>query len=175
MDERNNSAISAADIALITEQLGREPRGIVSIAARSENGVPLALQMRSILGNQPFPTLFWLCSKDLAKALGTLETRGVVKELEQKLSEDSAFRTRYLADQERYVALRWQAMTDSDRQRIEQLGFSHLFDQYGIGGIAQWDKVRCLHMQYAHHLADNNTIGRWLDQHYHLDQLPILR
>ena len=65
-------------------------------------------------------------------------------------------------------------MLDTDRQRIAELGFSELFDSYGIGGIRHWDKVRCLHMQYAYHLAVGGTaIGKRLDQEFSLNTLDI--
>ena len=43
----------------------------------------------------------------------------------------------------------------------------------GIGGISNWDQVRCLHTQYAHHLSGDNVIGQWLDREYDVaDCLP---
>jgi hypothetical protein len=53
------------------------------------------------------------------------------------------------------------------------LGYTALFDTYGIGGLRDWQQVRCLHMQYAHHLCGENVIGQWLDQHYGLSELVI--
>jgi uncharacterized protein len=158
---------------IIEQQLGRKPRGLVSIAAQSTAGVPLVLQMRSLVDEQPFPTLYWLSSKDLCKAIGQIEGQGWVKQIEAQLLQDSALLQQYQQDQHAYVARRWQAMHPKDRQQIETLGLSHLFEQYGIGGITQWDKVRCLHMQYAHHLVDGNCIGRLMDDQFGLGDLPI--
>jgi hypothetical protein len=59
-------------------------------------------------------------------------------------------------------------MDARDRARIDALGFTDLYARYGIGGIAQWDKVRCLHMQYAHHLVGDNLVGAWMDQEFGL-------
>ena len=167
------SAITEQQLALIKQQLGREPRGIVTIAASNSSGIPLVLQMRSLVDDKPFPTLYWLSSKDLHKAIGQIETQGVVKQLEQRIQDDDAFRNRYLDNQKDYVERRWQAMTSVDKLRIEALGFTELFHRYGIGGIAQWDKVRCLHMQYAHHLAADNVVGQWLDENFGLNELSI--
>lgn len=162
-------SISSEDLAIIRQQLGRQPRGIADIVVRSENGIPLVLQMRSLVDDQPFPTLYWLCSKDLRKAVGRIEGRGWVKTIEHQLQVDTGLRLAYLKDQQRYVALRWQVMHPDDRQRITAKGLSPLFDSYGIGGIKQWDKVRCLHMQYAHHLVDSNQIGRQMDKTFGLN------
>ncbi|MEH6578847.1 MAG: DUF501 domain-containing protein [Amphritea sp.] len=166
--------ISAQQLALIEQQLGRTPRGIVDIAWQTKAGVPAVLQMRSLVDDQPFPTLYWLCSKDIYQAIAEIETAGWVKQIEQQIQEDETLRQAHLADQQAYVALRWQKMLDTDRQRIAELGFSELFDSYGIGGIRHWDKVRCLHMQYAYHLAvGGTTIGQRLDQEFALGELRI--
>ena len=158
---------------LIEQQLGRKPRGLAGVAVATDSGVPLVLQMQSLVEDQPFPTLFWLSSKDLYQAIAEIETSGWVKQIEAELETNTDLREAFLANQQAYVDLRWKLMRDEDRQRIEELGFSDLFNQYGIGGIRHWDKVRCLHMQYAHHLAAENVIGARLDEEFGLDQLTI--
>jgi hypothetical protein len=65
-------------------------------------------------------------------------------------------------------------MRPEDRARIEEKGLAELYTRYGIGGIAQWDKVRCLHMQYAHWLAEgDNVIGERLEQEFELSRTEI--
>ena len=164
---------SEQQLSLIQRQLGRAPRGLVGIAHQTADGVPVVLQMRSLVDDQPFPTLYWLSSLDLHKALAEIETAGWVKQIEAELAEDPAFRAAYRQNHLDYVRQRWDAMHADDKSRIETLGFSHLFDKYGIGGIAQWDKVRCLHMQYAHHLCGENVIGQRLDAEFDLQALRI--
>ncbi|MGB0833027.1 MAG: DUF501 domain-containing protein [Psychrobium sp.] len=39
-----------------------------------------------------------------------------------------------------------------------------LCEQYGIGGFTNWTKVRCLHMQDAHHLCGENVSGQPMDK-----------
>ena len=160
--------ITETDKDIIRQQIGREPQGIVAIAARAKNSVPLVLQMRSIVDGKPFPTLYWLCCRDLSKAIGSIETQGWVKEIEQKIATDQQLKSQYLDNQQQYVDRRRQQMTPEDQAIIERRGFSDMFERYGIGGISQWDKVRCLHMQYAHHLVDGNIIGELLDEQFGL-------
>lgn len=163
-----------AQLTQIEQQIGREPRGIEAVACATDTGLPLVLQMRTLVADQPFPTLYWLCGRDLCRAIGRIEDSGWVKQIEQALQDDDDLRETYLAQQQRYVARRWALMREDDRQRIEQLGFTELFDRYGIGGIAQWDKVRCLHMQYAHWLAEgDNIIGERLEQAFSLSTLDM--
>ncbi|MGB1237525.1 MAG: DUF501 domain-containing protein [Pseudomonadales bacterium] len=163
--------VDQADLAIIAEQIGREPQGIVRVAARANNGCPQVLQMRSIVDNKPFPTLYWLCGKSISKAIGAIETQGWVKDVEQRLQEDEGLREAFLANQHQYVAKRKAEMHPDDAALIEQRGMTDLFASYGIGGIAQWDKVRCLHMQYAHHLVDGNAIGELLDSEFNLREI----
>ncbi|TVQ67689.1 MAG: DUF501 domain-containing protein [Oceanospirillales bacterium] len=158
---------------IITRQLGRKPRGIAAIAHATDEGVPVVLQMRSLVANKPFPTLYWLCSQDLDKAIARIESTGWIKALEAELLEDEALRQQYHQQQADYVARRWELMSADDKQKIEAQGFTELFNTLGIGGISQWDKVRCLHMQYAHHLVADNLVGKRLDEEFGLNQLKI--
>ena len=162
---------TATQLDIIRQQLGREPKGLAGIAVASDQGVPLVLQMDALVDDKPFPTLFWLSSKDIYQAIAEIETAGTVKLLEKELAENEDLRAQHIADQQRYVDLRWSTVTQAQQARIEQLGFSSLYTQYGIGGISQWDKIRCLHMQYAFHLAPGSTIGRILDERFGLHTL----
>lgn len=158
-----------AQLEIIRQQLGREPRGLSGIAVQNDEGVPLVLQMQPLVDDKPFPTLYWLASKDIYQAIAEIETAGGVKLLEQELEENEALRAEHLADQQRYVDLRWATVSEEQKKKIEALGFLKLYTQYGIGGISQWDKIRCLHMQYAYHLAEGSAIGRILDERYQLN------
>ena len=164
---------TATQLVIIEQQIGRSPRGLRAIAYASPNGVPMVLKMSPVVDKRPFPTLYWLCSKDLHKAIGKLETQGLVKQLEQRLQDEPQWMAAYQANQRDYVALRWANCTLSERQQLDQLGFSDLFDSYGIGGLRDWQQIRCLHMHYAHHLCGDNVIGQWLDEHYGLHKLTI--
>ncbi len=177
MTESASRMPTEQQLALIEQQLGRKPRGLVGIAWQTGAGVPAVLQMRSLVDDQPFPTLYWLSSKDLYQAIAEIETGGEVKRIEQEIETDAELREQHLGDQQRYVKLRWEYMAEEDRQRIEELGFTDLYNSYGIGGIRHWDKVRCLHMQYAYHLGTldqgGTAVGRLLDQRFQLNELEI--
>ena len=173
----SNQEINSDQLQLIEQQLGRPPRGIAAITYQSEEGIPAVLRMRSLVDDKPFPTLYWLCSKDLYKAISRIETYGWVKQIEQELQVDEELRAAYQQNHRDYVAARAGFMSAEERQRIEQLGFSELFERYGIGGISQWDKVRCLHMQYAHYLSNTgqgcNVIGQRMEQEFGLSRIRL--
>lgn len=166
--------LSEEQRAKVAEQIGREPKGLIRVVKETDQGIPLVVQMRSLVDDVPFPTLYWLTSKTLCKAIGTIETQGWVKYVEQRIQDDDELRSAFLQNQQDYVAKRWELMRSEDKSRIEELGFTEMFEKYGIGGISQWDKVRCLHMQYAHHLADGNVIGALMDQEFGLDKLECV-
>lgn len=163
-----NTIISPTDVEIITDQLGREPNGIARIAHYSPHGIPQSLQMESWVFEQPFPTLYWLSSKAIDKALAKIESQGFVKELERRIQEDESLREAYHQAHRSYVAERWEKMTPQHKSIITEKGFKPLFDQLGIGGIKNWDQVRCLHMQYGHHLASSNPIGQILDEEFNI-------
>ncbi|GAB2803519.1 DUF501 domain-containing protein [Halomonas shantousis] len=160
---RTDQAPTPRQLSIITEQLGRAPRGIQAVSATDRDGTPLVLRMESIIDDKPFPTLYWLCSERLKIELSHIEARGVIKELEARLQREPDFLAAYHRSHEDYVAQRWQHMSPAQRDQAEALGYAELFRQRGIGGIGNWDQVRCLHTQYAHHLCGDNVIGQWLD------------
>lgn len=164
---------SEDQLAIIAEQLGRAPRGIQAVAATDGEGTPLVLRMESIVDGKPFPTLYWLCSDHLKVELSRIEASGVIKQLEARLQQEPEFLDAYRRSHEDYLAQRWRHMRAEHREQAEQLGYTTLFLERGIGGIANWDQVRCLHTQYAHHLCGDNVIGQWLDHEYGvIDTLP---
>jgi hypothetical protein len=165
--------LTDAQLELITHQLGRSPRGLEEIAYQTDAGIPVVLRMRSLVDDKPFPTLYWLSSKDLHRAISRIETNGWVKWIEAELQHDEALQQRFQQNHRAYVEQRWQLMRESDRERIEFLGFTELFNRYGIGGISEWDKVRCLHMHYAHHLCGDNIIGQRMEQEFQLSKLVL--
>jgi hypothetical protein len=43
---------------------------------------------------------------------------------------------------------------------------AYAFKERGIGGLQDWDRVKCLHMHYAHHLVRENVIGQWIAERF---------
>jgi hypothetical protein len=156
----------AHQLAIITEQLGRAPRGIEAVAAVDGEGTPLVLRMAPIVDGKPFPTLYWLCSERLKIDISRIEASGVIKQLEARLQQDADFLAAYHASHRDYVASRWRYMSEAQRCEVERLGYEDVMRERGIGGIANWDQVRCLHTQYAHHLCGHNVVGQWLDAEF---------
>jgi hypothetical protein len=73
-----------------------------------------SLPSQSIV-QSPFPTLFWLTCPDISKAIADLEGRGYVKILENELNLKPCLVNQLLCCHEEYAQLRWQSLTEEDR------------------------------------------------------------
>src|SRR5210317_1730700 len=116
-------------LAIVKEQIGREPRGIAAVAVSNPDGVPLVLQMRSLVNDKPFPTLYWLCSRDLSREISRIEMAGWIKRFEEELASDAELREAFHKQQQAYVDRRWELMDPSDRARLGLLGYTDMFNK----------------------------------------------
>ncbi len=129
---------TAAEVEVVSRQLGRPARGVIGIAARCVCGNPTVVATSPRLPDgTPFPTLYYLSHPAATAALSTLEATGVMPELAATLDGEVA--EAYRAAHASYLA---------DRESIEVVpeiaGFS-------AGGMP--DRVKCLHALAAHALA----------------------
>lgn len=140
---------SDADIAAVSEQLGREARGVVGIAARAADGSPAVVATAPRLPDgSPFPTFYYLCHPEAVAAASRLEAAGVMAEYNELLASDETVRERYRCAHEQYIEDR-----DSVGEVPELAGVS-------AGGMPT--RVKCLHALIGHALAAGpgvNPIG----------------
>ena len=87
----------------------------------------------------PFPTTYYATCPKLTGAISTLESQGVMREMTQRLADDSDLAAGYRAAHEDYLARR-----DALGEVPEVAGVS-------AGGMP--DRVKCLHVLVAHSLA----------------------
>ncbi len=142
-------APSAEDIVAVGEQLGREARGVVGIAARALGGAPAVVATAPRLPDgSPFPTFYYLCHPEAVAAASRLEAAGVMAEYNALLAEDEELWAQYRRAHEQYIADR-----DSVGEVPELAGVS-------AGGMPT--RVKCLHALIGHALAAGpgvNPIG----------------
>ncbi|CAG7599166.1 DUF501 domain-containing protein [Leucobacter soli] len=138
-----------ADIAAVSEQLGREARGVVGIAARASDGSPAVVATAPRLPDgSPFPTFYYLCHPEAVAAASRLEAVGVMAEYNELLAEDETVRAQYADAHAQYIEDR-----DSVGEVPELAGVS-------AGGMP--NRVKCLHALIGHALAAGpgvNPIG----------------
>lgn len=116
---------------------------------------------------EPFPTIYYLRDPQLIHAMSELERHHHVAKLQQRLRDDPALMADYHADHAAYRDARWAMLTPEDRAIVEHSPSLSRSFRGGIAGIADFDFVKCLHAQYAHHLAmheqHGTTVGRLID------------
>lgn len=156
--------ISAATFARVAELLGREPRGLEAIAVTAADGSPAVIRVASLVDETPFPTLFWLVDPGLAYRIDRAEAGGLIKRLQQRIDGDIALQQKMRGDHEAYIALRDSFISSAVQQRLDALGYGEVLAHKGIGGIADFTRIRCLHTWYAAHLVVPNTVGELLEQ-----------
>jgi uncharacterized protein len=148
--------------------LGREPRGLEAVPVVDASGGPSVIRVASLVDDKPFPTLFWLVDAELCYRIDQLEATGLIAQLQAQIDADPELQGAMRQDHEKYMVLRDSLVTAADRARITELGYSEVFSSKGIGGIADFTRIRCLHTWYAAHLVEPNTVGVLLDRHLQL-------
>lgn len=87
----------------------------------------------------PFPTTYYLTCPRAAAAIGTLESSGLMRDMEARLAEDADLAAAYRAAHDAYLAQR------------ESIG--HVDEIAGISAGGMPTRVKCLHVLVAHALA----------------------
>ncbi len=132
-------SVTEADLAVVTQQLGREPRGVLEISYYSPDGRPGVVKTAPRLPDgTPFPTLYYLTDPRLTAEASRLEVAHVMKWMEARLAEDEELAADYLAAHKHYL---------TERNAIEDLG-----TDFTGGGMP--DRVKCLHVLIGYALAE---------------------
>ena len=160
LDRRLHEPVSGSDIAIVEEQLGRYPRGMVAVGARCVCGNPLAVITRPELpGGVPFPTTCYLTSPEAVKAVSHAEGSGLMKQYGELIRTDETIRRGYQRAHELYLSFR--------SMLASRLGDSedHIVS-ISAGGMP--NRVKCLHALVAQSLVMGsgvNPIGDLALQH----------
>lgn len=153
----------------VARLLGRSPRGLEAVAVSREDGEPVVIRVASLVDDKPFPTLFWLVDRQLCYRIDRAEAGGLIALLQRRVDADGELQRAMREDHRAHIALRQSCMSQQVRARLQARGFGDVLARKGIGGIADFTRIRCLHTWYAAHLVAPNTIGRLLDEHWRDD------
>jgi hypothetical protein len=147
------------DRRTVERQIGRPPRGVFDVVVRCSYRYPQVIRVHPLVGGKPFPTLFWLTCPHLCKGIDHLEADGWVKRLESQIASDPALRSAMHAAHRRTMEMRIRLLSaDSEAGRDDRALWKGLQER-GIGGLADWDRLKCLHLHAAQALADENPAG----------------
>jgi len=136
-----------ADVAMVTDRLGRAPRADFEVVVRDEAGAPVVvLNAPFTADGTPMPTLYWLVDPGLNLQISRLEAAGGVRDAQAAVDADALE-----AAHDAYAAAR-DARIPSDQAGPRPSG--------GVGGTRIG--VKCLHAHYANLLAGaDDPVGRW--------------
>ena len=147
----------------VSALLGREPRGLEAVPVVDEQGNPSVIQVRALVDGKPFPTLFWLVDPSICYRIDQAEAGGLIARLQSRIDADPELQEAMRRDHLAYIALRNERMTDEVREGLAASGFAGVLDRRGVGGIADFTRIRCLHTWYGAHLVLPNTVGAMLE------------
>jgi hypothetical protein len=141
---------SEDDLRVIESQLGRTPRDVHAISYRCPCGKPAVVETPPRLSNgEPFPTFYYATCPRLTAAISTLETTGMMGEMNERLEVDTELAGAYAAAHDDYIAAR--SVLQMDVPEVENVS---------AGGMP--NRVKCLHSLIAHSLSagpDVNPLG----------------
>jgi hypothetical protein len=132
---------TSQDLLDIKAQLGRSPRDVHAIAHRCPCGKPDVVETPPRLSDgTPFPTFYYATCTRLTGAISTLESSGMMAEMQERLESDQALAEEYHAAHDDYLAAR--AALGMEVPEVE-----------GISAGGMPDRVKCLHSLIAHSLG----------------------
>jgi uncharacterized protein len=145
-----------ADLAAVEQQLGRPPRGVLGVAHRCPCGAPDVVETAPRLDDgTPFPTTYYLTCPRATGAVSTLESSGLMREMQDRLATDEDLRAQYEAAHRDYLARRTALATAAGLDVPEIDGIS-------AGGMP--NRVKCLHVLVGHALAAGPGVNPFGDE-----------
>ncbi|WGS65629.1 DUF501 domain-containing protein [Marinitoga aeolica] len=148
------TSVTKEDLEIIEKQIERKPNKIVSIPKRCSYGIPQVIESYPLKDGKPFPTLYWLTCPHLIKEVGKLESLGKIKEWEEEIKNNEDLRKKYLKAHIQEQKKRNSIIKGEEKWIKERL------EKIGIGGISNFESIKCLHLQLASYLGGtDNPIG----------------
>lgn len=139
--------VTEEDLAVIERQLGRTPRDVHAISYRCPCGKPAVVETPPRLSNgEPFPTFYYATCPRLTAVISTLETTGLMGEMNERLETDPVLAGEYAAAHDDYIAAR--SALGVEVPEVENIS---------AGGMP--DRVKCLHSLVAHSLSAGEGVN----------------
>ena len=138
---------TADDLACIELQLGRTPRDVHAIAYRCPCGKPAVVETEPRLADgTPFPTFYYATCPRLTGAVSTLESTGMMAQMNERLAVDAELSGAYSAAHDDYIAAR--TALGIEVPEIKDIS---------AGGMP--NRVKCLHSLVAHSLSAGEGVN----------------
>ena len=138
------------DSKIVEIQIGRNLRSDVSVSCKCHFNLPVSIKVPPNLDDgTPFPTTYWLTCPMYNKKIGTLESHGMINELDNELMNNSDLKQEWQSRQESYK---------DERDTIQEPEAKYR-SSGGVGGATE--SIKCLHSHTADELSTGlNPIGK---------------
>ena len=88
---------------IVEIQLNRNLRSEIKVAVKCHFDLPVVVDVpKNLNDGTPFPTMFWLTCPMYIKKVSTLESHGMVKELDNQLNSNNKLRKSWFKRQKSY-------------------------------------------------------------------------
>lgn len=146
-----SDGLTPADVAAVSAQLGRTPRGARAVAYRCPCGMPAVVETSPRLADgTPFPTLYYLTCSRATAAVSALESAGLMRQMNARLASEPVLADQYRRAHERYLARR------DEIERVDEIA--------GVSAGGMPTRVKCLHVHVAHSLAEGPGVNPFGDE-----------
>jgi uncharacterized protein len=158
------------DLEIIREQIERVPEGFQEVVFRDSKERPAVIRVASLVREAPFPTFLWLTSPEIGKQVNTIESLGTIKKWEREIKADSLFAEAVFKSHQRYSERRKSFLTLEEEHFLDKVFKDEKsFHKLGVGGVSDWQTIRCLHMHLADFLVyGDNAVGKRLMETFSL-------
>jgi len=152
--------VSLEDKRIIASQIGRSARGVIGIPRRCAYGYPQVVTVRPLLEGVPFPTMYWLTCPFLHRQIAALEAGGMIGQIEREIAARPELAAQVARAHRSYIEKRRRLLSPDDLAYLKERQMLPALMKRGIGGIADFSRVKCLHLHAAHALVEENPIGQ---------------
>jgi len=143
--------LNPRDRAVVAQQLGREPRGARAVAHRCPCGLPDVVETAPRLADgTPFPTLYYLTCPRAVTGASTLESAGLMREMNERLAADPELAAQYRQAHERYL--------------VRRAEIADVPEIAGVSAGGMPSRVKCLHVHLAQSLAEGPGVNPFGDE-----------
>tara|TARA_Y100000590_G_scaffold280624_1_gene315284 strand:+ start:254 stop:775 length:522 start_codon:yes stop_codon:yes gene_type:complete len=136
---------------IVEVQLSRSLRSNVEVVSSCHFNLPAVIKVPSNLDDgTPFPTSYWLTCPMYNKKVGSLESQGLIKELDNQLNKNEDLKKLWSDRQRSY---------EEERNKDKKKNEEEIIPTGGVGGASE--SIKCLHAHLADELATSkNYIGK---------------
>jgi hypothetical protein len=151
--------VNSSEKFIIESQLNRKIYNVMDISKRCCYGYPQVIKSYPLKAGVPFPTLYWLTCPYLIKVVSDMESEGKISELQNIISKDENLKSEFVEAHKSEIKERFR-IAENEILKLPEVMIQKMKNT-GIGGIKNFETVKCLHLHLASFLGGTkNPVGR---------------